>query len=59
MTENQSAISDNPSQRFWDAAGPIRFGFTNDLYSDKFALGVADLPHIELATDEDKTYGER
>ena len=27
------------------------------LYSDKFTLGVVDLTHIELATDEDKAYG--
>lgn len=27
------------------------------LYSDKFTLGVIDLTHIELATDEDKAYG--
>ena len=27
------------------------------LYSDKFILSVVDLTHIELATDEDKTYG--
>lgn len=27
------------------------------LYSDKFILGVVDLTHIELATDEDKAYG--
>ena len=27
------------------------------LYSDKFILCVIDLTHIELATDEDKTYG--
>lgn len=26
------------------------------LYSDKFILSVADLTHIELATDEDKAY---
>ena len=26
------------------------------IYSDKFALGVIDLTHIDLATDEDKTY---
>ncbi len=28
----------------------------NHLYSDKFALGVIDLTHIELATEEDKAY---
>lgn len=28
----------------------------NHLYSDKFALGVIDLTHIELATQEDKAY---
>ncbi len=27
------------------------------LYSDKFILSVVDLSHIELATDEDKSYG--
>ena len=27
------------------------------LHSDKFILSVVDLTHIELATDEDKTYG--
>lgn len=27
------------------------------LYSDKFTLGVVDLTHIELATDEDRAYG--
>ena len=27
------------------------------LYSDKFTLGVIDLTHIELATDEDMAYG--
>ena len=27
------------------------------LYSDKFILSVADLTHIELATDENKAYG--
>jgi hypothetical protein len=28
-----------------------------NIYSDKFTLGVVDLTHIELATDEDKTFG--
>ena len=27
------------------------------LYSDKFVLSVVDLSHIDLATDEDKSYG--
>ena len=27
------------------------------LYSDKFTLSVVDLRHIDLATEEDKTYG--
>ena len=30
---------------------------THQLYSDKLRVGVVDLSHIELATDEDKLYG--
>ena len=30
---------------------------THQLYSDKLRIGVVDLSHIELATDEDKLYG--
>ena len=58
MTENQSFISDKTSQRFQDASGPIRFGFTNDymfrvvLQKDKTALKSLICALLHLPPDK-------